>query len=232
MVASFTFTRAGNLHADAERKLSQAVAEALSTVATGTTIVALCDADGVTTRRFVSGGDNARNRAYRAANSLNASSNEGDRPVDLFRSDLRRLAWPGVSSVENETQAGTALQAVSESIDGNLMAGDWIGISMREPTRAERSDWSRWFTHQRDARTHQRSNREPGWGSQGAGAAGSRVTRSAFDAHSPAIHHRLLHSRAVRASRLEAAAPTLVGTAREDRTWTATPPPGSHRRPA
>lgn len=115
VAASFTFTRAGNLHADVERKLSQAVAEALSTVSTGTTLVALCDADGTTTRRFISGGDNARNRAHRIANSLNASSNPDDRAVDVTRADLRRLAWrKGVSSAENGTQARTALHSVAQ----------------------------------------------------------------------------------------------------------------------
>ncbi|WP_413318360.1 hypothetical protein AA0Z99_00280 [Agrococcus sp. 1P02AA] len=155
MATSFTFTRAGTLHADVERKLSQAVSEAFSTAASGTTLVALCDQDGAISRRFVSDGSNAKNRAFRIATSLNASSNQDEEPVDLQRPDLHRLAWRhGRSSVELDTQAGTALQAVADSIDANLMPGDWVAMSMREPTRAERSDWSRWFTHQRDARTH------------------------------------------------------------------------------
>lgn len=123
MVASFTLTRAGTLHSELERRLSQSVSEALSTAASGTTFLALCDEEGGITRRFVSSGDNARNRAFRLATSLNASSTPDDAPTDLFWSELRRLAWvPGRSSVESETQTGTALQAVADAIDANALA--------------------------------------------------------------------------------------------------------------
>lgn len=97
MATSFTFTRAGTLHAEAERKLSQSVSEALSTAASGTTLLALCDDEGSITRRFVSSGDNARNRAFRFASSLNASSTPDEEPVDLNRLELRRLACQSLS---------------------------------------------------------------------------------------------------------------------------------------
>ena len=155
VVSSFTFMRAGTLHAEAERKLSQSVSEALSTAAAGTTLLALCDDEGGITRRFVSSGDNAKNRAFRFATSLNASSTPDDLPEDLTRLELRRLAWvPGRSSVESETQAGTALQAVADAIDANLLPGDWVAMSVRAPSRGERASWQRWLSHQRDHRTH------------------------------------------------------------------------------
>ncbi|QUW18645.1 hypothetical protein [Agrococcus sp. Marseille-Q4369] len=137
VVSSFAFMRAGTLHAEAERKLSQSVSEALSTAAAGTTLLALCDDEGGITRLFVSFGDNAENRAFRFATSLNASPTPHRLPEDLTRQELRCLAWvSGRSSVESGTRASTDLQAVADAIDTNLLPGDWVAMSVRAPAAA------------------------------------------------------------------------------------------------
>jgi hypothetical protein len=88
----------------------------------------------------------ASNAAINLATSLAARADQADGLPDL---DAPYVGWlvakPGAAT--RDTQAGTDPAEVSRGLARMMQAGSWVGISIRQPKRAEIRRSHRWYKH-------------------------------------------------------------------------------------
>ncbi|PWJ61214.1 hypothetical protein B0H03_11951 [Rathayibacter iranicus NCPPB 2253 = VKM Ac-1602] len=140
---AFRFTKASAIDPNPATLVAKA-GSALRTVVAGATFVTVRE-DGGLAHYFVSPEDGAvKQTAFGIAHAVSAHSEKADPPDLAAARVVGRLSFKRGSGIGVNTQAGAEITTVVDAIAGTLRDGEWVGMSVREPSRSERNWHATW----------------------------------------------------------------------------------------
>lgn len=93
--------------------------------------------------------------AFNLARAVHGESVEVDEAPDLGEvAALYVLRFTGSSTLSAATQAGAEISTVAETLGASLRPGEWVAVSVRQPSNGERRRWRRWLERGLKIMTH------------------------------------------------------------------------------
>ena len=154
---AFAFRKVGSVHLS-PTDLENSAAGALKGAPDGTTLVTHNTGSGIEHMLVTADRSNVESIAFAVSHIVSSNFTEVDEVPDLLQvgAFAKLEAIAGQPPVQ-ATQSGADLTNLSKIIGGLLMPNEWVAVSVRDSTRAEKNRYRKWLEHYSFLTHHARS---------------------------------------------------------------------------